>query len=823
MAPSEPSSAIASLKSLQKILRLERERRYQNTAVVGGLDRFLQRFTKIVESLPEGKLLIQHGMLSVSYHDMDNRRRVAWMHEVERILGWPSTTQPKATGPRKRPPGNKVVRQARAAVTLDEQISVLTGVGAKVASSLKKRFHVETIRHLLYLFPNRHIDFSNPIPVKDIEIGPHQTMEGIVWDAREISIGRRGRMKATEAILGDDSGNVRVMWWGQPYLARILQTNTRLAINGKVSIFNGRKVFESPEYEVISDKSNHAQKYTGRMVPVYPTPEGLSPRTVRRVVRTCLDISLPLIQDSLPDEACQKLGIMGLKEALWQAHYPDSEQKKEFARQRLAFDEFLLMQLAVLGRRKAVREEARGIPLKVTSDVLQAFLRSLPFDFTNAQHRTLEEISEDLRRGDHPMSRLLQGDVGSGKTVVALAALLIAATNHYQGAFMVPTEVLAEQHFLNLTHLLSGLSQPTRDRNCVSVYLGNLPRPISLALLTGSTSSREKTEIHKRAADGSIDILVGTQALIQKGLDLRRLALAVVDEQHRFGVLQRATLRQKGQAPHLLAMSATPIPRTLALTLYGDLDISTLDELPPGRQPITTKNIVPENRDAAYDFVRKQVSQGRQAFVICPLIEESEVVQTRAATEVYDRLSTSTFPDLCLGLLHGRMGIREKQAAMDAFRSGQTDILVSTSVVEVGIDVPNATVMLIEGADRFGLSQLHQLRGRVGRGDHKSYCLLLADSPSQDALERLYVLEHHSDGFALAEADLHLRGPGDFFGTRQSGLPILRVARLSDRDLLARARSKAASLLDSDPGLCQHPVLRANTRRYSGEIIDEWS
>jgi len=421
------------------------------------------------------------------------------------------------------------------------------------------------------------------------------------------------------------------------------------------------------------------------------------------------------------------------------------------------------------------------------------------------------------------MSRLLQGDVGSGKTVVALAVLLIAATAGYQGAMMAPTEILAEQHFLTVSKLLGPFLEPAED-GVILAHIDPAQKPITIGLLLGRMGKKEKEEVQRKAREGEVDILIGTHALIQKSVEMPRLTLAVVDEQHRFGVVQRAVLRERGDArPHVLVMSATPIPRTLALTLYGDLDISVLDELPPGRQKITTRWVKPDKRAPAYDFLRKQVQKVRQAFVVCPLIEESEVIEAKAATEEYRRLSQEVFPDLRLGLIHGRMSPSEKDEAMSRFRDGEIDILVSTPVVEVGIDVPNATVMLIEAADRFGLAQLHQFRGRVGRGEHASYCLLLAEDPTPEARERLRILEETQDGFKLAEEDLRLRGPGDFFGTRQSGLPTLKVAGLGDRDLFLQARQEAESLLEKDPLLSapEHQPLSRELSRFLSNVAGE--
>ena len=427
-------------------------------------------------------------------------------------------------------------------------------------------------------------------------------------------------------------------------------------------------------------------------------------------------------------------------------------------------------------------------------------MNSLPFTLTQAQQRVLQEILDDLQKS-RPMSRLLQGEVGSGKTVVAMAALLVGADNDYQGAFMAPTEILAEQHFKTIRQLLSKVSDEKSEQGNVCCYHGLLSRPVTFALLTGSLSEREKSVLHQQIQEGKVDIVIGTHALIQKAVEFSGLGLVVVDEQHRFGVLQRSALRQKGFNPHILVMTATPIPRTLALTLYGDLDLSVIDELPPGRQEIKTRWLKPEQRGRAYDFLRRQIAEGQQAFIICPLIEESESVEAKAAFAEYERLSREIFPSLRLGLLHGRMTAVEKDKVMQSFRDGRLDILVSTPVVEVGIDVPNATVMLVEAADRFGLSQLHQFRGRVGRGEKQSYCLLLAEKPSPVGSERLKAIEGIQNGFVLAEKDLELRGPGEFFGTRQSGLPDIRMARLSDTQLLELARNEAVALFRRDPDL----------------------
>jgi ATP-dependent DNA helicase RecG len=528
------------------------------------------------------------------------------------------------------------------------------------------------------------------------------------------------------------------------------------------------------------------------------------------------------VADFLPPGLRNRLDLLELPRAISQAHYPEDESTKAQARVRLAFDELFLLQLGVMGRKRDWQEGRRGSSFDASILALEAFIKSLPFTLTAAQDKVLGEILADLQKSQ-PMCRLLQGEVGSGKTVIATAALLVAAANGYQGAFMAPTEILAEQHFATLCQLLSRAGHQEEDGYLRS-YSGLLPRPLRVALLIGDIRQARKQKLQQRIAGGDVDIVIGTHAVIQKGIEFRQLGLAVVDEQHRFGVEQRSALREKGFNPHMLVMTATPIPRTLALTLYGDLDLSVIDELPPGRQTVKTKWLKPQQRESAYAFIRRQVAEGRQAFIVCPLIEESEAVAAQAAVVEYEHLSQEVFPDLSLGLLHGRLSAGDKDEVMNRFRTGELDILVSTPVVEVGIDVPNATVMLVESADRFGLSQLHQFRGRVGRGQEQSYCMLLAENPSEVGRERLDIIENVQDGFKLAEADLRLRGPGEFFGTRQSGLPDLRMARLSDVALLETARNEAVKLFQIDPGLekTEHHLLAQELARVWPRA-GEWS
>jgi ATP-dependent DNA helicase RecG len=515
------------------------------------------------------------------------------------------------------------------------------------------------------------------------------------------------------------------------------------------------------------------------------------------LIKRTVDYWAHRLPDHLPDSIRERLALLPLGQAVAQMHFPDNAERLALARRRLSFDEFFVLQLGVL-RQRADWQSDPGIPIRGGRSALDAFLGGLPYQLTGAQQRVLNEILKDLE-GERPMSRLLQGDVGSGKTVVAAAAMLATATAGYQSVLMAPTEILAEQHMATLAGMLA-------------------PHGVSVALLTGSVPRAERAEIHAGLVSGEVDVLVGTHAVLERGVEFQSLALAIVDEQHRFGVRQRGTLRSKGRNPHMLVMSATPIPRSLALTLYGDLELSVIDEMPPGRLPIQTRWFLPEERERAYRFLQAQVKKGHQAYIICPLVEESDKIEAKAAVEEHRRLQKTIFPDLRLGLMHGRLKSEEKEAVMRQFSERELDIMVSTSVIEVGIDVPNATVMMIEGANRFGLSQLHQFRGRVGRGSSQSYCVLLADATTDVGEERLRAIEETNDGFQLAEKDLELRGPGDFFGTRQSGLPELKLASLGDTPLLEKARQEAKTLFKEDPNLTHpdHRLLVRKVREFWG-------
>ncbi|MCE2397086.1 ATP-dependent DNA helicase RecG, partial [Candidatus Poribacteria bacterium] len=615
--------------------------------------------------------------------------------------------------------------------------------------------------------------------------GEYETIQGVVVNHSEFTPSRRGAKSVGRIAVYDQEGVAQLVNFGRRvgYLKNLLKVGTPVVVSGKFTRRNNEIQTTDFEFEVLEEEDADLI-HTGRIVPKYALTAKLTQRMLRQWTKTVVDGYAEGYPEILPLDLRQRNQLIDRCTAVQEVHFPSSEGYKDAARRRLAFDEFFLLELGLA--------EEQGIAFRVEGELLDRFIEALPFQLTAAQKRVIEEIKSDMANAE-AMNRLLQGDVGSGKTIVGAVALLCAIQSGYQGALMVPTEILAEQHTYNLSELLE-------------------PRGLKVVLLKSDLSKTERDKALAAIADGSAHVVVGTHALIQEGVEFHQLGLVIIDEQHRFGVMQRATLRDKGTTPDVLVMTATPIPRTLALTIYGDLNVSVIDEMPPGRQKITTRWVREKDREKLYAQIEKEVQHGRQAYIVYPLVEESEKLEEiKAATEMADHFQTNVFPHLRVGLLHGRMRSVEKQDVMGRFKNKEIDILVSTTVIEVGIDVPNATLMVIENAERFGLSQMHQLRGRVGRGTYKSSCHLISGPMTDDGVRRVRAMTRTNDGFELAEADLEIRGPGEFFGTRQSGLPDFKIANiLRDVSLLEIAKSEANRLAKADPNLSQpvHQVLK---------------
>ena len=713
---------------------------------------------------------------------------------------------------------------------LSTPIEEIPRIGPQYQKRLK-RMGIKTIRDLLSHFPHRYEDFSNIIPIAQADAGGPFSFQGKILEIRNLRTFRK-KMIITQATLGDESGKIKVIWFNQPYLINTLKKDEFVCLAGKVTKKNSSKYLSNPAYEKIRnwklEIGNSDLTHTGRLIPVYPETEGVSSKWLRFIIKPLLTKFGDKIPDSLPAKIIKENNFFPIEKALWQIHFPDSLKKAEEAKRRFSFEEIFIISLFVLRERmKLMKENAMAMPINI--ELIKKFTEGLPFNLTNDQRKSAWQALKDMEK-TQPMNRLLEGDVGSGKTMVAMIAALNAVKADYQIAFMAPTEILAKQHFKTFSQFLKKIK-------------------INIGLITGKESyfknkKISRKELLEKTKNGEIDILIGTHALIQNpktsrkdlGVKFKNLALVIIDEQHRFGVEQRAklitnnyqlTTAQK-MTPHFLSMTATPIPRTLALTIYGDLDISLIQELPKGRKKIITKVIPPQKRKEAYDFIRDQIKEGRQVFVICPRIEPSTVnpekefnqteplkgewqlswAEVKAVKKEFEKLSKEIFPDLKVGQLHGKMKTEEKEEVMKKFQEDKIDILVSTSVVEVGIDIPNASIMMIEGAERFGLAQLHQLRGRVGRSVFQSYCLLFTEMYSKTINARLRALVSCENGFELAEKDLAIRGPGDFEGKRQWGIPDLAMASLKDISLVEKTREEAKEILAEDPQLKKYPLLK---------------
>lgn len=805
-----------SLETLKKILILEGQNHYGNRAIIGGMEKFYPNW--LTEASKEGvpdEILDQLESFLQRYTEMENSQRESeTLTILSLIQGQASSTSANNSisnyenqnntnfGSEKKPvyalekrvPG-VTEPTVKSNTGLNAPVNVLQGIG-DVKKEIYQSIGVSKIEDLLYYFPRRYVDYSTLKTINRLEYDDELTIIATVQSSLTTPIRRRNQARV-EVVVSDGTGFLRLVFFRSLKYVQSFENHfrrgTQLVISGKVSMYLGRKQMNDPAFESL----DQSHLNTNRITPVYPLTAGLTQKDLRTAVNSAIRFHITKIQDHLPTELKKAANLIDLPVALHQVHYPDNFDLLKAARDRLAFDEVFFLQLGVQ-QQKQTWQQFTATAYQIDDDQIERILKPLPFSLTNAQKKVVSEIRSDLASG-HPMNRLIQGDVGSGKTIVAAIASAAVNINGGQTAFMAPTGILAEQHYRSLQNLLI-----SSEDQAIVLNEGEV------RLLTGNTSTQEREEINTGCLDGSIKILIGTHALIEDPVQFDNLQLAIIDEQHRFGIAQRSALRQKGENPHLLVMSATPIPRSLALTLFGDLDISIIDEMPVGRQPVDTRIVHPFARETAYSLINQEVQSEHQAFIIYPLIEKGDDEDQKAAVEEHAHLQKEVFPDLKLGLLHGKMPADQKDKVMQDFRDRSYDILVSTTVIEVGVDIPNATVMLIEGANRFGLAQLHQLRGRVGRAGEAAFCLLIPEN--EDALEneRLAVMTETTDGFILAEKDLEQRGPGDFIGYRQSGYADLRMASLSDIRLIEKARRFAQEMLTDDPLLekPEHAVIR---------------
>jgi ATP-dependent DNA helicase RecG len=683
-------------------------------------------------------------------------------------------------------------------LSLDAPVQYAKGVGPKRAELLEK-IGIKIIEDLVYYLPRKYLDRSKITQISKLIVNDDATIVGKI---QTFGI-KQGRMKRFVAIVSDGSGYLQCIWFNQwQRFLKVFQVGETVAFSGKVKYYEGYEMIH-PDFDKLSDESDEDNfLHTGIIIPLYPSSEalsksGLDSRGFRRIFKAVVRDDNSFISESLPDYIVKKNNLLSLNEAIRAVHFPKDYNELDLAYNRLKFEEFFYLELLLAYRKRELIIENKGIKFEKWGELTKKLSEKLPFKLTDAQKRVANEIWHDMK-SSKPMNRLIQGDVGSGKTIVALISMLIAVENGYQSAMMAPTEILAEQHYLTVKRLLEELG-------------------VHVVLLVGGQRKSVREKVYEEIENGKAQIILGTHALIEEDVKFHKLGLVVIDEQHRFGVMQRARLREKGLHPDVLVMTATPIPRTLALTVYGDLDVSIIDELPKGRKPIKTILYKETDRQKVYKFLREEIQKGRQAYIVYPLVEESEKIDLKAAVESYEVLRKEIFPDLKLSLIHGRMKNDEKDSVMQSFKNGEIDILVSTTVIEVGVDVPNATVMLIEHAERFGLTQLHQLRGRVGRGEHQSYCLLIAQyGKDDDARKRLKTLEGSTDGFNIAEVDLELRGPGEFFGTRQHGLPDLKIANVViDGQILSKAREEAFAVIKNDPELRHQAHIMVRNKFFS--------
>ncbi len=812
---------------LQKALSVEAERGYSD--LMGNQYRFSEflclSLGKPPRNISAGDRIQWHDTAQkfARYGDLSSAQRKQlvigtrnFLHQQKAIAETP------ATPPKPKVPRTKTLSSPKAKsyfnqeITLDMPLSKVIDIGRR--SNYLERLGLYTVRDLLFYYPRDHLDYARQVQITHLEPGETVTVIGTVKSCKCFSSPKNKKLTIFELVLTDATGRLKLNRFlmgarfgnpgSQARYRNQYPVGSIVAASGLVKQNKYGITLDKPEIEVLDGAGASIESIkVGRVLPVYALTEGVPADTVRKSVIAALPAAKHL-GDPLPNELRNQYGLVKLKNAIACIHYPQNWEELTHARRRLVFDEFFYLQLGFLQRRQQLKQNQKGASFAPQGKLIAQFNQILPFTLTNAQQRVVNEIFQDLGSSDTPMNRLVQGDVGSGKTIVAVYAILAAIQSGYQAAFMAPTEVLAEQHYRKLVAWFNLLHLPVE-------------------LLTGSTKAAKRREIHSQLQNGELPLLIGTHALIQDSVKFNKLGLAVIDEQHRFGVQQRARLLGKGKSPHVLTMTATPIPRTLALTLHGDLDVSQIDELPPGRQAIQTMaKKGKSDRKKVYDLIRREIAQGRQAYIIFPLVEESEKLDLKAATEEHKRLSETIFPEFKIALLHGRMSSADKDAALNSFRDNECQIIVSTTVIEVGVDVPNATVMVIEHAERFGLSQLHQLRGRVGRGSSKSYCFLMSSSKNIEARQRLAVLEESQDGFLISEADMRFRGPGAVLGTRQSGLPDFALASLvEDQEVLNLAREAAEKIIRADGMLANSPSLKQELeiryrRLMGGDILN---
>lgn len=811
------------IRILSDVLDLETKYGFNNSAVIGGgLDQLWQRLSQIAPNIRN--LPPMNGRL---YSVLTIQERRAWIETVRRRLSnntsdsKPQPSNSSQANTTKTPTQPTQHAPITNEITLDSPVDSLRFIHYRSREQLKN-LDIITLRDALWHFPLRHIDQTKRTNIIELELGIDATVAGHVVQAEKILFGVRNR--AARIRLRDQTGYMNITWFNMPYMAERWKIGDQIILSGKVGEFRGTPTMENPEYEDITRGGRENKRkliHAGAVVPIYPLREGLSQRTIRTALKQALDHGMKLIHDHLPEQIRSHYQLMTLSDAIQHMHYPANQKDYKSAINRLAFDECFFNQILALRRRAAWKKHGLGIKIKPDANTVDRFLDSLDFQFTQDQINALRTILDDIGSGT-PMARLLQGEVGSGKTVVAIAAMLsLSVTNGKQAALMAPTEVLAEQHFLNLTKQIKcepmfGTRAPIYESAIFDSTTHQ--RKLRVGLLTGSLRRKEKENIRYLCRSGEIDLIVGTHALLQEQVDFSQLALVIVDEQQRFGTEQRAILTNRRPRPHLLAMSATPIPRTLHMTMYGDMDISTLKTLPQKRKKTDTRWAnTPLEQEEAFTELRQQIAEGRQAFIVCPLIDPSENVPGASAVAEYNSLTKGKLAGIKTALLHGRMTLPEKQDVMDKFRAGNIDVLIATPVIEVGVDIPNATVMIIMTAEQFGLSQLHQIRGRVGRGEHPGLCILVSSTESQTGTERIKSLVDTNDGFKLAAKDLKMRGPGRNLQEAQSGWSGWQFAHFDDLNLLRNARAAAEQLLKQDPNLNNHLALRKEIIRSIGK------